>query len=149
MSAGIPGTLKVTVTTKAAGGQYAPRNVGAIWIADSGNKFVKSLYVWAQRRRSYLSHWGSATSAAGLSANVVDAVTAATLSNHGVRTATWNGTNASKVAVPDGAYKVCFELCDGGTVPYQCVDFNKSRTAQNLTPPDTANFTMRSIGYTP
>ncbi len=143
------GTLKVTVTTKAAGGQYAPRNVGAVWIADSGTKFVKTLYLWAQRRRSYLSHWGSATSAAGLSNNVVDAVTGATLSNHGVRTATWDGTNTSKTPVPDGAYKVCFELCDGGTPQYQCVDFNKGRTAQTLKPADSSSFTMRSISYMP
>jgi hypothetical protein len=146
---GMTGTLKVSVTTKAAGGQYQPRNVGAIWIADSGNKFVKSLYVWAQQRRSYLKNWGSATSAAGKSNNVVDAVTSATIGSHGTRTAMWNGTDTNKALVPDGAYKVCFELCDGGSPQYQCVDFNKSRTAQTLSPANTSSFTSRSIGYTP
>ncbi len=144
----LTGTLKVTVTTKAIGGQYSPRNCGAIWIADSGTKFVKSLYVWAERRRSYLSRWTTATSAAGLASNVVDAVTAATLTSHGTRTATWNGTNTNKALVPDGAYKVCFELSEG-TSQYQCVDFNKGRTAQNLTPADTTAFAGRTIGYTP
>ncbi|MES1171997.1 MAG: DUF2271 domain-containing protein, partial [Bacteroidota bacterium] len=107
------GTLKVSVTTKAAGGRYQPDNVGAIWIADSGSKFVKSLYVWAAQRRRELSTWSSATSAAGLANNVVDATTSATMQSHGVRMATWNGTNAAKAVVPDGAYKVCFELRDG------------------------------------
>ena len=144
----LTGTLNVSVTTKAAGGEFAPDNVGAIWIADSSTKFVKSLYVWGSQRRKELSTWTSATSAAGLANNLVDAVTAATMRSHGVRTATWNGTNASKAAVPDGAYKVCFELRDGSGGS-QCVDFMKSRTAQTVSPADTTIFTKRTIGYTP
>lgn len=144
----LTGTLQVSVTTKAAGGKYAPDNVGAIWIADSGDKFVKSLYVWGSQRRRNLSTWTSATSAAGLANNVVDAVTAATMKSHGVRSASWNGTNTSKVLVPDGTYKVCFELRDGGGQS-QCVEFMKSRVAQTVKPADTATFTMRSIGFSP
>ena len=69
----------ISVTTKAPGGRYQPDNVGAIWIADSSTKFVKSLYVWGTQRRGELRQWTSATSAAGLSNNLVDAVTAATM----------------------------------------------------------------------
>jgi hypothetical protein len=144
----LTGSLAVSVTTRAAGGEYAPDNVGAIWIADGGTTFVKSLYVWGQQRRRELTRWTAATSAAGLSNNLVDAVTAATMSSHGARMATWNGTNASRTLVPDGSYKVCFELADGST-QYQCVDFMKSRTAQSLMPADTTSFTRRSIVYTP
>jgi hypothetical protein len=147
-SGALTGTLKVSVTTKSAGGRYAPDNVGAIWIADSGSKFIKSLYVWGSQRRRELSSWTSATSAAGLANNLVDAVTAATMTSHGVRSATWNGTNTSKALVPDGAYKVCFELRDGSGQS-QCVDFSKSRNAQTLAPADTGPFTKRSLGYTP
>jgi hypothetical protein len=143
----LTGSLAVSVTTRAAGGEYAPDNVGAIWIADGGTRFVKSLYVWGQQRRRELSRWTAATSAAGLPNNL-DAVTAATMSGHGARTATWNGTNASRTLVPDGSYKVCFELADGSS-QYQCVDFMKSRTAQSLMPADTTSFTRRSIDYTP
>jgi hypothetical protein len=138
----------ISVTTKAAGGRYQPDNVGAIWIADSSTKFVKSLYVWGSQRRSELRNWTSATSAAGLANNLVDAVTAATMHSHGLRTATWAGTDTKKALVPDGAYKVCFELQDGNQ-QYQCVDFTKSRSAQTVTPSDTTSFTMRKIAYTP
>ena len=68
--------------------------------------------------------------------------------SHGLRTATWGGTDTKKALVPDGAYKVCFELQDGNQ-QYQCVDFTKSRSTQTVTPSDTTSFTMRKIAYTP
>ena len=138
----------ISVTTKAPGGRYQPDNVGAIWIADANTRFVKSLYVWGQQRRRELTRWTSATSAAGLSNNLVDAVTAATMKSHGPRTASWNGTDTSRALVADGAYKVCFELEDGAQ-QYQCVDFSKSRSAQTVMPADTTSFTARKITYTP
>ena len=144
----LTGSLMISVTTKAPGGRYQPDNVGAIWIADANTKFVKSLYVWGQQRRNELRQWTSATSAAGMSNNLVDAVTAATMKSHGARTASWNGTNTSKALVADGAYKVCFEVEDGAQ-QYQCVDFTKSRSAQTVMPADTAGFTARKITYTP
>jgi hypothetical protein len=145
---GLSGMLTVSVTTKAAGGRYQPDNVGAIWIADGSTRFVKSLYVWGQQRRRELARWTSATSAAGLSNNLVDAVTAATMHGHGLRMATWNGTDTNRALVPDGTYKVCFELEDGAQ-QYQCVDFMKSRSPQTVMPANTTSFTSRTIGYTP
>jgi hypothetical protein len=147
-SGALTGMLTVSVTTKAAGGRYQPDNVGAIWIADANTRFVKSLYVWGQQRRRELARWTSATSAAGLANNLVDAVTAATMHGHGLRMASWNGTDANRALVPDGAYKVCFELEDGAQ-QYQCVDFTKSRSSQTLMPANTTSFTSRTIGYTP
>ena len=144
----LTGALTVAVTTRSAGGRYEPDNVGAIWIADSGSQFVKSLFVWGSQRRRELTTWTSATAAAGLANNLVDAVTAATMSGHGVRMGTWNGTDARRALVPDGAYKVCFELRDGSGQS-QCVDFMKTRAPQRLSPADTTTFTSRSIGYTP
>jgi hypothetical protein len=144
----LTGSVMISVTTKAPGGRYQPDNVGAIWIADANTRFVKSLYVWGQQRRNELRQWTSATSAAGLSNNLVDAVTAATMRSHGARTASWNGTNTSRALVADGAYKVCFELEDGAS-QYQCVDFSKSRAAQTVMPADTAGFSARKIAYTP
>lgn len=141
-------TLTVTVTTRTAGGRYSPDNVGAIWIADASGRFVKSLNVWAAQRRRDLATWSAATAAAGKANNVVDAITAATLQNYGVRMGTWNGTNTSKVLVPDGPYRVCFELRDGSG-QNNCVDFLKSRNAQTLMPADTTSFTKRVIGYAP
>jgi hypothetical protein len=45
--AGTVTSLTFDVTTKAPGGRYQPRNVGAIWVEDSSGKLVKSLEVWA------------------------------------------------------------------------------------------------------
>ena len=84
----------------------------------------------------------------GLANNLVDAVTAATMKSHGPRMASWNGTDANRALVADGAYKVCFELEDGAQ-QYQCVDFSKSRSAQTLMPADTTSFTARRVTYTP
>jgi hypothetical protein len=144
----LTGTLMVSVTTRAAGGQYQPDNVGAIWIADANTRFVKSLYVWGQQRRRNLTRWTSATSSAGLANNVVDATTGATMRSHGLRMASWNGTDSNRALVPDGAYKVCFELADGAS-QYECINFNKSRSPQTVMPANTTSFTSRTIGYAP
>jgi hypothetical protein len=142
--------LKVSVLTRTTNTAYAPRNVGAIWIVDGAGKFVKSLNVWGNRRLSHLNNWAASTRAAGVPNNRVDAVTAATLSNHGVRSGTWNCTGANASLVPDGPYKVCFELNESnGTPADDCVSFNKSSQGQSLRPADVSSFTMRMIAYLP
>jgi hypothetical protein len=105
-------SLSVSVTTSAPGGKYRPRNVGAIWIADSSGKFVKSLDVWGNRRLSHVTAWNAATKAAGLGGNKVDAVTSATLSTHRAHNVTWNCRDARDQVVPDDAYRVYFEVTD-------------------------------------
>jgi hypothetical protein len=144
--------LDVSVTTKDTGrGAYAPRNVGAIWIETSGGKFVKSLYVWAAKRIDHLGTWNASTSAAGLSRNRVDAVTAATLSNHGTRTASWNCTDVNKQLVATGDYRVCFDLNDtNSSSKSNCVPITIGKTAQTLMPTDALpSFTARSLRFTP
>src|SRR4029453_10102646 len=86
---------------------YRPRNVGVIWVTDSGNRFVKTLTVWANRRASNLSQWSGVTGRAGTSRKKVAAVPSATASNHGTRNATWNCTDFTREPVPDGTYKIC------------------------------------------
>jgi len=41
------GTLAVSVTTSSTGGNYAPRNIVAIWVEDNSGKFVKTLLAYA------------------------------------------------------------------------------------------------------
>lgn len=147
----IPGgcTLAVSVTTASAGGKYAPRNIGAIWISDDADRFVKTLAVWADKRVKYLKRWNEVTTAAGKPASRVDAVSSATKTSHGVRTGTWNCTNASSMPVADGAYKVCFELTDyDGQGPYNCVPFTKSPAPFSATPADSPSFTARRLEMT-
>lgn len=143
-------SLKVQVLTVTTGKGYDPKNVGAIWVADSAGKFVKSLNVWAGTRASHLNKWRADTSAAGLASNKVDAMTGATMSNHAQRTGTWNCTNAMKAPVADGNYKVCFEMTESnGAGPNSCVDFVKGPTSAMVMPPDEMNFKGRVLQFTP
>jgi len=126
-------SLSVSVTTTAPGGKYRPRNVGAIWIADSTGRFVKSLDVWGNRRLSHVTAWTAATKAAGVSGNKVDAVTSATLSTHRTHDVTWNCTDyAGKVAL-DGTYRVYFEVTDSNsTGPNYFETFTKGPSAATV-----------------
>jgi hypothetical protein len=143
-------SLSVSLTTSSPGGKYSPKNIGAIWVANSSGTFVKSLKVWAAQRIQYLSAWQAATSAAGAKANVVDAVTGATLLSHQSHTATWNCTDFRKGAVADGAYRVYFELTDkDGAGPNTFVDFTKGSMPATITPPDATNFKSIKVVFTP
>jgi len=139
-------SLAVTVTTVSPGGKYSPRNIGAIWISDDSDRFIKTLNVWADRRAKYLRRWNAATAAAMLPADRTDAISSATKSSHSVRSGTWNCTNTASVPVSDGPYKVCFELTDyDGDGPYNCVPFTKSAAPFTLTPADAPSFTARKL----
>ncbi len=142
-------SLAVTVTTVSPGGKYSPRNIGAIWISDASDRFIKTLNVWADRRAKYLKRWNAATTAASLPADRTDAISSATKSSHSVRTGTWNCKNTASVPVSDGAYKVCFELTDyDGDGPYDCVSFTKGVVPFTLTPADAPSFTARKLELT-
>ena len=103
--------LTATFTTTPAGGTYAPKNVVAVWIEDSGGTFVKTIGRWAAVRQSNLVAW---TTAAG--ANDVDAVSGATRANHnGTLSVTWDLKTKAGVIVPDGTYTIRMELTDRDT----------------------------------
>ena len=137
--------LNIAVTTSAAGGQYAPKNVLAIWIVDNAGKFIKSLTVNAAERKNDLTRWNSSSLG-----STVDATTSATRSGHGTIYATWNGTDTSKKVVADGTYKVCMELSDkDGSGNYSTFTFVKGATAQTQTPANVASFTDISLNWLP
>lgn len=150
ISAQTTGTLSVEVTTSSTGGEYAPRNVLAIWVEDSSGNFVKTLLAYANARRTHLNTWEAATTTAGSAFNVTDAVSGATQSSHGTRTAQWNGTDYSGSPVPDGEYRLRMELTDknetGNTASF---DFTKGTAVQELTPDDVPSFSSISITWTP
>jgi len=148
ISAQTNGTLTVSVTTSSTGGNFAPRNILAIWVEDNSGKFVKTLLAYADKRKTYLNTWEAATTAAGSVYNSIDAITGATQSSHATRTCTWNGTNYSKTLVPDGDYKLRMELTDknatGNTASFT---FTKGPNAQKLTPTNVASFSTISLGW--
>jgi hypothetical protein len=133
--------LTFSVQTASAGGKYSPRNIYAIWVVDAEGKFVKTLAKFARTRQVYLTGWSRASSG-----NVVDAVTGATMTSHGLRTVTWDLTNAAGQPVADGDYKIVLELTDADrTGPTTSVSFTKGSEQVELTPPDAASFTNMSL----
>jgi len=143
------GALSVSVSTSSAGGNYAPRNIVAIWIEDNSGKFVKTLLAYANTRKTHLNMWEASTTSIGSAFNSIDAITGATQSSHSTRTCTWNGTDYNKKLVSDGVYKVRMELTDknssGNAASFS---FNKGPNTQKLTPANETSFSAISLNWT-
>jgi hypothetical protein len=150
VSAQTEGTLTVTATTGNAGGNYAPKNIVAIWIEDEQGDFVKTLLAYAQTRKNHLNTWEASTTAAGSPFNVVDAITGATKSSHGTRTCTWNAKDVNSTLVADGNYTVRMELTDkNGTGNFSSFSFTKGPEDQTLNPLGVPSFSSISITWEP
>lgn len=144
------GQLSITTTTSSAGGNYAPRNIVAIWIEDAEGNFVKTLLAYAQNRRTHLNTWQATTQAAGTEYNVVDAITGSTRSNHGTRNCSWDATDYNGNTMADGTYSVWMELTDrNGTGNFSSFTFEKGFDAVTLTPADVPSFASITIDWQP
>lgn len=144
------GELSVAVTTSSTGGNFAPRNIVAIWIESESGEFIKTLLAYGERRKTHLNNWEKATTNAGTAFNRVDAVTDATRSSHGTRSCSWDGTNYERTPISDGQYKLCMELTDkNSTGNYSAFNFNKTAESLTLTPADVPSFSNISIEWTP
>jgi len=144
------GELLVTTTTSETGGNFAPRNIVAIWVENEQGEFVKTLLAYAQDRKTHLNTWQSTTTAAGTAYDVTDAITGATRSNHGTRECSWDGTDFNGLALADGTYFVWMELTDkNGTGNYSSFAFMKDETSNSQTPDDVPSFASISIIWQP
>lgn len=144
------GTLTVTTTTSATGGNYAPRNVVAIWIEDEAGNFVKTLLAYANNRKTHLNTWQASTAAAGSEYNTVDAITGATKSNHGTRTCNWDGSSFEGTDMADGTYYVWMELTDkNSTGNFSSFSFTKGEEQENITPLNEPSFSAIEIDWLP
>ena len=144
------GTLTVTATTSETGGNYAPKNIVAIWIEDQQGNFVKTLLAYAQNRKTHLNTWEASTTAAGSPFNTVDAITGATRSSHATRSCTWNGTDVNGTLVADATYKLRMELTDkNNTGNFSTFTFTKGANPENQTPVNVPSFSSISIYWEP
>jgi hypothetical protein len=132
-----PCALTFQVTTATHGGNYAPRNCGAIWVSDGNGRFVKTLYVWAQKRIRHLVQWQSVAMG-----NTVDAVTGATITSHGTRMAKWDCTGLDHQPVADGTYRINVEITErnGAGRTMTPLDFAKGPAPVSLMPADQPSF---------
>jgi len=143
------GTLAVSVTTSSTGGNYAPRNILAIWIEDSSGKFVKTLLAYANTRMTHLNTWQASSLATGKEFDKADAISGATQNSHATRTCQWNGTDYSGKLMADGDYKVRMELTDkNATGNAASFTFTKGATAQKLTPASVPSFSLVTLNWT-
>ena len=149
ISAQTVGILSVSVATSSTGGNFAPKNIVAIWIEDNSGKFVKTLLAYADKRKTYLNTWEASTTTAGSAFNTTDAVSGATQPSHTTRACTWNGTDYNGKQMPDGDYKLRMELTDkNATGNIASYTFSKSTTEQKLTPADVPSFSSVAISWT-
>lgn len=104
-----PVSMTVTVTTTSYGGQYAPRNVFAVWIEKADGSYVGTLGAWARNYKSKLQRWYSKSSKG--SQGMADAVTGASRMNHNnVPALTWTIDDIASQPAADGIYNIYFEL---------------------------------------
>jgi hypothetical protein len=100
--------VSVTVTTTPNGGQYAPKNVVAVWVEDAAGSFIKTIDRFSQVRTQHLVAWVAAATLAD-----ADAVSGATRANHTAPlTMTWDLRDKAGALVPDGTYTIRMELAD-------------------------------------
>jgi hypothetical protein len=143
------GTLAVSVITSSTGGNYAPRNVVAIWIEDNSGKFVKTLLAYAHTRKTHLNTWEASTTASGSAFNVTDAISGATQNSHGTLACQWNSKDYTGKLMADGDYKVRMELTDkNGTGNVASFTFTKGPNAQKLSPANVPSFSSISLNWT-
>ena len=151
------GTLTVDFKTVTQRGTYAPRNVGAVWIETGAGMFVKTLERWAGIRANHLTRWNSASGGwgsifgGGNTADMMDAVSRATLRSHEMHHVMWNMKDSTGKLIADGMYNVVIECTESsfGSGPNASVPFMKGPTPQMNTAPDKAPYSGFSLKYQP
>jgi len=150
LNAQTQGELTVSTATSEAGGNYAPRNIVAIWVEDGSGNFVKTLLAYAANRITHLNIWQASTAAAGTEFNTVDAITGATRNSHGTRNCSWNASDFNGTLVMDGTYNIWMELTDqNGTGNYSSFPFTKGTNPETLSPADVLSFSSIDINWIP
>ncbi|MDD3080142.1 MAG: DUF2271 domain-containing protein [Paludibacter sp.] len=153
------GTLTVTFSTTNAGGGYSPKNAVAVYITNSGGELVNTLlyrtnngHSSAQKMSTWWSligsSWPSSTTRKTVVKADADAITGATASSLLVNQVVYWGKTVSLSSVPDGDYKVDFEMTTGNR-GYTSATFTKGTTAQTITPSNVTGFSNITISWVP
>jgi hypothetical protein len=150
LNAQTSGELTVTTSTSLTGGNFAPRNIVAIWVEDDAGNFIKTLLAYAQQRKTHLNTWQATTTEAGSPFNIVDAISGPTRTSHATRTCTWDCTDFEGNTAIDGTYNVWMELTDkNATGNFNSFTFTKGPEPESLTPSDVPSFASISIDWVP
>ena len=151
----------IQFTTVSYDGEYAPLNYGAVWFEDASGKFIKTAKRWAGAAHATdlvawtkaSGVWGSVFGGGGNAADMMEAVSSATIRTHQKHMITWNMQNAMKQVVPDGDYVAKIEMSESRARdragPVLEIKFKKGPMAQTVEVPNQASFTGASLSYTP
>lgn len=139
---------RVEVSTLTYRGEFAPENVGAIWITTATGTFVRSLDVWGSKRLKHAVAW-----LASSQGNDVDAVTGATRQGAGAHLMTWDCRSADGAKVSPGTYVVHVEFTEENSAtesppgPHHELSFVLASTVTAASAPDDA--TVRGFRIVP
>lgn len=137
--------MTLAFTTVSFNGEYAPKNVGAVWVEDAGGSFVKTLEVWGKKRLKYAEKWLTASGG-----STVDAVTGATRTSHGPHEIEWDLRGLDGQVVPDGAYHLVLEFTEqNGPGAWTVADLEKGPAPFEGAPEDTPYFTGQHVSFDP
>jgi hypothetical protein len=129
-------SVSFKIRTSTPGGNFSPKNIGAIWVEDASGSFVKTLQLWADRRKEYLYTWNNISNG-----NKVDALTSATLSSHQTHNVTWNVKDHLGNDVPDGQYVLKIEMTDKHSQgPLSSFNFPVGEASDTALFPDETNY---------
>ncbi len=161
MATGDPGTLQVEFTTVSYGGEYAPGNYGAVWIEDANGAFVKTAKRWAGAIHAgdlatwtaASGGWGFGLLGGGNTADMMDAISMATLRAHESHVVVWNLNGPDGQPVPDGSYVAVLEMTESRARdrngPLLRIPFEKGATPQTLEVPDEESFQNVVVRFSP
>ncbi len=154
------GMVTVAFTTISYGGEYAPLNYGAVWFEDSGGTFIKTAKRWAgTTHASDLVAWTEASGGwgsifgGGNTADMMDAISMATIRTHQMHTVTWDMMNVEGELVPDGQYTAVVEMSESRARdragPIIRIDFTKGPAPMMVEPPANESFSGVKLSYAP
>jgi hypothetical protein len=161
MTGNTMGTLTVQFTTVSYDGEYAPLNYGAVWFEDASGKFIKTAKRWAGAAHATdlvtwtkaSGGWGSLFGGGGNAADMMDAMSSATIRTHQMHTVTWNMMDAQKQLVPDGDYVAKIEMSESRARdragPVVEIKFKKGPMPQMVDVPNKEGFMGVTLRYMP
>jgi hypothetical protein len=156
-----PGTVSVEFTTVSYGGEYAPKNYVAVWFESSGGDFIKTAARWAGAAHATdlpnwteaSGGWGSPFLGGGNMADMMDAMSSATLQMHGAHTVMWNMKDADMMLVADGEYQAVIEMTEdrarANSAVVLRIPFTKGPAPETVDVPDEDSLTGIVLKYTP
>lgn len=154
------GTVTVEFTTVSYEGRYAPSNYGAVWFESASGTFIKTAKRWAGTvHATDLVEWTAASGGwgtifgGGNMADMMDAMSSATLRTHQSHTVTWNMMGTDKQVVPDGNYVAVVEMTESRAADNAGalvrIEFTKGPNPQMVEPPAAESITGIKLRYTP